>query len=287
MQTFTTAAALRDYLDRAPGPVAFVPTMGALHEGHLALVRAARADHPTVVCSIFVNPTQFNEAADLQAYPRTPEADAALLVSADCKVLYLPDVEDVYPTGTATSLAGQLNFGSLTTRMEGAHRPGHFAGVAQVVSRLLEIVRPATLVMGQKDYQQVAVIRSMLAQLDLAVALRAVATVREADGLAMSSRNRRLGPAERQAAPAINRHLAAIVAGLRAGWPARQLEALALEGLRRHPLLDPEYVEICHGDTLLPYTEGETSREIVVATAVRCGPVRLIDNHAVDTPFNP
>lgn len=244
----------------------------------MALISAAVASHDVVVSSIFVNPTQFNELTDLDAYPRTPEADAALLKAHGCDVLYLPEVADVYPGGTDESLTAGLDFGSLTARMEGANRPGHFDGVAQVVSRLLEIVQPDTLVMGQKDYQQVAVVRSMISQLKLRVELLVVPTVREVSGLAMSSRNRRLSIPETVAAATINRHLSAVVAGLAAGWPARQLEEMALRELGVHPLLDPEYVEICDGDTLLPYENGAPVREVLVATAVRCGPIRLIDN---------
>ncbi len=278
MQTITTAAALRTVLSNQSGSVAFVPTMGALHDGHMALIAAAVASHDIVVASIFVNPTQFNESADLDAYPRTPEADADLLKAHGCNVLYLPEVKDVYPEGTGKSLTSTLGFGSLTARMEGANRPGHFDGVAQVVSRLLEIVQPDTLVMGQKDYQQVAVVRSMISQLGLRVELLVVPTVREVSGLAMSSRNRRLSIPETVAAAAINRHLSAVVAGLAAGWPARELEGMAFREIGTHPLLRPEYIEICDGDTLLPYQDGAPVREIVVATAVHCGPVRLIDN---------
>ncbi|MEM9259933.1 MAG: pantoate--beta-alanine ligase, partial [Bacteroidota bacterium] len=156
-----------------------------------------------------------------------------------------------------------------------------FDGVAQVVSRLLEIVQPTTLLLGQKDYQQVAIVRSMIQQLELPVKLEVVPTVREDNGLAMSSRNQRLNPQERQAAAEINRHLAAVVAGLEAGWPVRSLEELALSEIAKHPLLEPEYLEVAHGDTLLPFAEGDATEEIVVATAVHCGPVRLIDNMVV------
>jgi pantoate--beta-alanine ligase len=166
--------------------------------------------------------------------------------------------------------------------MEGANRPGHFDGVAQVVSRLLEIVKPDTIVLGQKDYQQVAVVRAMIQRLDLLVRVLVVPTVREADGLAMSSRNLRLNPAERVAAGMINQQLAAVAAGLSAGWPTQPLEQMALSRLGEHDLLDPEYVQIFDGDTLLPYVDGDNVRELVVATAVRCGPVRLIDNRIVD-----
>lgn len=276
------AKTLRQHLENLPGRVAFVPTMGALHAGHMALVAAARATADVVVASIFVNPTQFNEASDLASYPRTPEADAALLAAHGCDFLYQPEVADVYPQGPSASLAHNLDFGSLTERMEGANRPGHFDGVAQVVSRLLEIVRPDILVMGQKDYQQVAVIRSMLRQMSSPTELLVVPTVREADGLALSSRNRRLDADQRQVAPRIHQQLQAVAAGLRAAWPPRQLEQMALTALQNTPGLRPEYVEICDGATLLPYREMEQeSTEVVVAAAVWCGPVRLIDNQVI------
>ncbi len=281
MKTCHTAAELRQHLDSEHDFIAFVPTMGALHEGHMALIDAARATAGVVVASIFVNPTQFNDSSDLSAYPRTPEVDAEMLRAHGCDLLYLPEVDDVYPQGEAFSSTEHLDFGSLTARMEGANRPGHFDGVAQVVSRLLEIVQPDLLVMGQKDYQQVAVVRSMIRQLELTVDLMVVPTVREPDGLAMSSRNRRLAGADRQAAAVINQQLVAVAAAVRAGWSPRQLEGMALDAMEANPHLTPEYVEVCIGETLLPYVPGTGVQEIVVAAAVWCGPVRLIDNQVI------
>lgn len=281
MKTCRTAAELRQHLNQEHDFIAFVPTMGALHEGHMALIEAASKTAGVVVASIFVNPTQFNESSDLSAYPRTPEADAAMLRAHGCDFLYLPEVDDVYPDGEGFSTTENLDFGSLTQRMEGANRPGHFDGVAQVVSRLLEIVQPDMLVMGQKDYQQVAVVRSMIRQLKLSVDLMVVPTVREEDGLAMSSRNRRLEGDDRKAAPVISQQLTAVAAAIKAGWPPRQLEGMALDKLEANPHLVPEYVEVCVGDTLLPYVPGTGVHEIVVAAAVWCGPVRLIDNQVV------
>ncbi|WP_020568703.1 pantoate--beta-alanine ligase [Neolewinella persica] len=283
MRILKKATDLRKALPRKKS-IAFVPTMGALHAGHMALIKAAADSHDLVVASIFVNPTQFNERSDLQKYPRTPKEDAALLKAHGCDFLYLPDVADVYPDGMKKNAAKNIDFGPLTATMEGANRPGHFDGVAQVVSRLLEIVEPDTLVLGQKDYQQVAVIRAMIQRLDLLVRVLVVPTVREFDGLAMSSRNKLLNTDERAAAAMINRQLAAVVAGLAAGWPTQPLEQMALSALGEHDLLDPEYVQIFDGDTLLPYLDGDNVRELVVATAVRCGDVRLIDNRIVDLP---
>ncbi|OAV46226.1 pantoate--beta-alanine ligase [Lewinella sp. 4G2] len=286
MRTFPTATGLRTYLDGLPNDqtVAYVPTMGALHAGHMALITAARDSHDVVVASIFVNPTQFNEASDLDTYPRTPEADADLLQLHGCDALYLPAVEDVYPSDYEDRTS-RLDFGPLVAVMEGANRPGHFAGVAQVVYRLLDIVRPTTLVLGQKDYQQVAVIRSMIEQLGVKVDVTVVPTVRERDGLALSSRNRRLNDAERLAAGTINLHLKAVAAGLTAGWDPKELEKTAFREMAHHELLAPEYVSIFDGDTLQPWAADAPVRELVVATAVRCGPVRLIDNFIVRTSF--
>ncbi|MGB3798535.1 MAG: pantoate--beta-alanine ligase [Lewinella sp.] len=282
MQTFTTASALSEALAavRRPGTtIGFVPTMGALHRGHAALIKACGRECAFTVASIFVNPTQFNEASDLDTYPRTPESDRLLLEDHGCDFLYLPDVADVYPDGPDTeSLAMHLDYGTLTERLEGAHRPGHFAGVVQVVNRLLEIVDPDVLFLGQKDYQQVAVVRRMVSLLDLRVRLQIVSTVREQDGLALSSRNRRLSPDERLAAGKINQHLAAVAAGLRSGWPARELERLACEGMSALPYLQPEYVEVVDARTLLPYEDGQAVEELAVVAAVRVGEVRLIDN---------
>jgi len=286
MKTFKTAKALRKALPEDK-TIAYVPTMGALHAGHMALIEAAVELHDVVVASIFVNPTQFNDAADLEAYPRTPKSDAALLKKHGCKYLYLPAVKDVYPVGTDKSAAESIDFGSLTATMEGANRPGHFDGVAQVVSRLLEIVQPTTLVLGQKDYQQVAVIRAMIRKMDLPVKVAVVPTVRAKDGLALSSRNKRLNNKQRRAAGVINVQLEAVAAGLAAGWPVEVLRQFALGGIGQHDLLDPEYVQIFNGDTMLPYTDGDEVRELVVATAVHCGPVRLIDNRIVARKHNP
>ncbi len=284
VQTFTTASALAEALSaerRRGRSLGFVPTMGALHLGHATLIERCARAHDVTVASIFVNPTQFNESADLEAYPKTPEEDARLLLAYGCHYLYLPAVADVYPAGTTESLTAELDLGQLAQRMEGRQRPGHFAGVIQVVSRLLSIIEPHVLYLGQKDYQQVAVVKRMIELLDLPVKVAVVPTVREADGLALSSRNRRLNQEQRVAAGKINQHLAVVAAGLRSGWPARDLEQLALRGLAGIPLLEPEYVEVVDGNTLLPFQDGQPAGEVAVATAVRVGDIRLIDNRIV------
>ena len=178
--------------------VGFVPTMGALHNGHLSLIRQAKDENNLVVCSIFVNPTQFNDASDLEKYPRTASKDIQLLTSVSCDVLFMPPVEEVYPKGLNTTL--ELDFGELATVMEGKFRPGHFDGMAQVVNRLLNIVLPHNLYMGQKDFQQLTIVRSMLKQIGSDINLVMCPIVREEDGLAMSSRNVRLTSKHRELA---------------------------------------------------------------------------------------
>jgi pantoate--beta-alanine ligase len=281
---FTQATDLRIHLDgqrREGRTIGLVPTMGALHGGHAALLSASKAICDFTVASVFVNPTQFDDSGDLEAYPRTPHSDEQLLRNAGCDCLYRPEIDDIYPDPTATDPTSSLDFGPLTSVLEGAYRPGHFAGVAQVVYRLLDRVRPHRLFLGQKDYQQVAVIRKLIELLQLDVEVDTVATIREADGLALSSRNRRLTPADRRTAGYINCHLAAAAAGIRVGWPAREMERLAFKALSRLPGAEVEYVSVADGRTLQPYIDGDSAGEIVVLTAVRIGGVRLIDNRIV------
>ncbi|MEZ4967293.1 MAG: pantoate--beta-alanine ligase [Saprospiraceae bacterium] len=254
--------------------IGFAPTMGALHDGHLDLVRMAKKECDRAVVSIFVNPTQFNDPKDLEKYPRTPEKDAALLIGVDCDVLFIPPVEEVYPPGP--DLTVHLDFGQLDQVMEGEFRPGHFKGMATVVNRLLDIVQPHRLYMGQKDFQQLTIVRNMLAQLHSPVELVMCPTRREADGLAMSSRNVRLSPAMRAAAPVIYQTLVwaketfreQAATAVRASATARLSEA----GLR------PEYFDIVDGITLQPVERWQDSDFVVACTAAFAEEVRLIDN---------
>ncbi len=254
--------------------IGFVPTMGALHDGHLALVKQAADQCEVVVCSIFVNPTQFNDPADLEKYPRPITNDIEMLHRVGCDVLYLPDVEDIYPPELETTL--RLKPGALAEVMEGEFRPGHFDGVMQVVKRLLDLVTPDVLVMGQKDYQQVAVIRYMIQKLRLPVTLFVAETVRESDGLAKSSRNVRLTKKWRSIAPVIYQTLSDTRDKMGRMAPKQLAEAgfHALEeaGLR------PEYYRIVDGTTLLDIEKAEKHTEIVACTAAWAGEVRLIDN---------
>ncbi len=277
MYIFRTVAGLQDHLDRhrrRPSTIGFVPTMGALHEGHLSLVAKARAHCDITVCSVFVNPTQFNDPADLARYPRTEDKDARMLAEAGCDILFLPSAEEIYPADMPPP--PDIDLGHIGSAMEGATRPGHFAGVIQVVDRLLRIVNPDELFMGQKDFQQVAVIRRLLDTAHPSIRMHVVPTRREEDGLAMSSRNQRLLPEWRAAAPVLYRTLQELVAKLPLAdtAPARTeaLDRISAAGLK------PVYLEIVDQITLEP---AETVREgdnVTVCVAAFAGEIRLIDN---------
>lgn len=263
----------------APG-VGFVPTMGALHHGHMSLVERARAENPTVVVSLFVNPTQFNDPDDLHNYPRTPEDDLRMLEEAGADIVFMPPVEEMYPEPDTRV----FDFGTLDKVMEGATRPGHFNGVAQVVSRLFEMVSPARAYFGQKDFQQVAVIREMVRQLGLGVQVEVCPIVREPDGLALSSRNALLTPNHREAAPTIYRALlaGAEYAGGEGGREGEQAVRRTEEYVRRivdaHPLLKTIYFSIVNAATLLPARSLDERGGVQGCIAVQAGKVRLIDN---------
>ncbi|MBD2723586.1 pantoate--beta-alanine ligase [Hymenobacter armeniacus] len=281
MQILTTAAGLHAYTEHARQTgqrVGLVPTMGALHDGHLQLVQAARTDCDVVVVSLFVNPTQFNNAEDFRLYPRVPEADAALLEPAGCTALFVPTVEEMYPRPSVL----RFDFGDLERVMEGAHRPGHFNGVATVVSKLFHMARPHRAYFGQKDWQQVAVIRQLAADLSFDLEIVTCPTIREADGLAMSSRNRRLDAPARAAAPLLHQVLEAAAAQVRQGVPPAQVRATAEATLAREPLLTPEYVEVADAQTLQPLAEYTAGRAVVLCLAAHLGGVRLIDNVVVE-----
>jgi len=258
--------------------IGLVPTMGALHEGHLQLVRAAARDNDVVVVSIFVNPTQFNNPEDFRLYPRLPEADAALLAPAGCTVLFLPSVEQMYPRPAVLN----FDFGPLERVMEGAHRPGHFNGVATVVSKLFHLSRPHRAYFGQKDLQQVAIIRQLTADLSFDLELVAFPTVREADGLAMSSRNRRLAAPERAVAPRLYEALVLAAGQLAAGETAAAAQQAAAQHVAAEPVIRLEYLEIVDAQTLQPVTAAVPPEQAVaVCVAAHLGGVRLIDNIVV------
>nr|WP_067059944.1 pantoate--beta-alanine ligase [Mucilaginibacter sp. L294] len=272
MKIFTTRRQIREYLSaQNPATVGFVPTMGALHNGHLSLIAQAKQGNNLVVCSIFVNPTQFNDPKDLENYPRPIEADIAKLEQAGCDVLFNPAVTEMYDANEQW----HLDIGPLEHLLEGEFRPGHYQGVTQVVYKLLDIVAPHTLYMGQKDYQQIMVISRMIELMNLPVKMVMCPIEREADGLAMSSRNIHLSPADRQHALVLSRTLNWVKTYFDIdNLPQLQQQAIAL--LKAEDDVQPEYFEIVDGKTLLP--AGKDSATIVALTAARVGKTRLIDN---------
>lgn len=254
--------------------IGFTPTMGALHQGHLSLIQQSKSECDISVCSIFVNPTQFNEASDLDKYPRTIAKDIDLLASAKNDILFLPEVDEIYPDNMTPI---KIELGHLDKVMEGAHRSGHFAGVVQVVHRLLDIVKPDSLYMGQKDFQQFTIIQHMIAKTGLATTLRVCPIKREKDGLAMSSRNVRLTAENRALAIALSKCLAKA----KADYPHKainEIEAEALQELGTYPSFKAEYFDIVDTKTLLPIKDKSKANGAVACTAVYVGEVRLIDN---------
>ncbi|HET7844946.1 MAG TPA: pantoate--beta-alanine ligase, partial [Xanthomonadales bacterium] len=244
MRRVATARELREIVaawKRAGERVAFVPTMGNLHAGHLALVAIAREHAPRVVSSVFVNPTQFGPNEDFSRYPRTLEADAAQLADAKCDLLFAPGVEEMYPGGAAGHV--RVEVPALDGFLEGAFRPGHFSGVATVVAKLFGLVQPDVAVFGQKDYQQLLVVRRLVADLAMPIAIVAGATRREPDGLAMSSRNQYLSAADRPRAAAIHATLRAVAGRVRAGEAPSDVEAWAQAQLREAGFV-PDYVSV-------------------------------------------
>jgi pantoate--beta-alanine ligase len=276
MQVFKTIdemrAASRD-ARRAGKRVGFVPTMGALHEGHLSLVRAAKAKSDVVAVSIFVNPTQFGPNEDLAKYPRTLERDRELLDKEGADLLFLPSADEMYPRGAETWVTVE----GLSEKLCGRSRPGHFRGVTTVVAKLLHIVEPDSAFFGQKDAAQVAIIRRMVKDLDFPVKIIVCPIVREADGLAMSSRNVYLGPQERKSALRLSRSLRQIDAAFREGESkTEKLISLGKKILEQDPALRIDYLEIVDTETLDPITE--IHGLALVAVAAFAGTTRLIDN---------
>jgi len=260
---------------RQKGTIALVPTMGALHAGHLALVDEAKRRADAVVATIFVNPTQFNDPADLERYPRTEEADARKLADAGCDLLWVPPVEAIYPDGFATTVV----VAGVSERWEGEARPGHFDGVATVVAKLLLSVRPDVALFGEKDFQQLAVIRRMVADLAIGVEIVGVPTVRDADGLALSSRNALLSADERKAAVALPRALSAARDSILAGNDVAQALDSAKQALRDAGFTQIDYVALVNSSTLEPLETLSSNTRLIGAAAI--GTTRLIDNIAI------
>jgi len=256
-----------------PEPVGFVPTMGYLHEGHLALVRRARAENPSVVVSIFVNPTQFGPQEDFSKYPRDPQRDLALLEREETDIVFMPSADEMY----SPQFNSWVEVGKITDRLEGASRPGHFRGVTTVVAKLFNIVQPARAYFGQKDAQQAIVIKKMVADLNMNLEIVTVPTVREPDGLAMSSRNTYLNPQERQAATVLYQALSlAQKLWLQGETDAKRLRQEIITLIQKEPLADIDYVSVADPETL---EELDTVKSpALVSLAVRIGSTRLIDN---------
>jgi len=277
METVTTIAAVRDHVRRwrhEGRRIAFVPTMGNLHAGHLSLIEAARRHGDRFIASIFVNPMQFGPNEDFAHYPRTPAEDARMLTEAGCDLMFMPDVLEIYPNGSER--ATRVEVPGLSGILDGEFRPGHFEGVATVVAKLFHIVEPDVAVFGEKDFQQLTVIRRMVADLCLPVSIIAAPTVREADGLAMSSRNQYLTDAERRNAPLIHRTLLAAVERLRAGdKDFAGIERVGTEALERSGFR-PDYFAVRSADDLGSPDAG--TQHLVVLVAARLGRARLIDN---------
>ena len=283
MEIFREIGPLRAFLRelRSSGKsIGLVPTMGALHAGHQALVQQSIADNDVTVCSVYVNPTQFNNPSDLEKYPRQLDADSTLLQSIGCTALFAPSDTEMYPTPVMTG----FDFGHMATHYEGAFRPGHFSGVGVVVTKLFQIVQPDFAYFGLKDFQQYSILARMVQDLHIPVQLVGMPTVRDEDGLALSSRNQRLNSQERVASTVLFRALTAAVNHLHDGGRWEQARELALGCFRQEPLSRPEYFEWVGYHDLKPLTGTKGAEPSVILTASWIGGVRLIDNLIVQGP---
>jgi pantoate--beta-alanine ligase len=271
---------MTDRVRRDGASIGVVPTMGALHEGHAELIRRARADNSFVVVTIFVNPIQFDRKEDLDRYPRDMDTDAALCASLKVDRIFAPSADEMYPDELLTS----IDVAGVTTRLEGEFRPGHFKGVATVVAKLLNIVGADRAYFGEKDAQQLAVIQKMVADLNIPTEIVPVHTVRESDGLALSSRNRLLTPDDRQVAPALYKALTIARDRLTAGASPAEARAAAIESLAATPQIQVQYLEVADAATMTPLgkIDARFNRPVRIAAAVWLGKVRLIDNVLVN-----
>lgn len=273
MKAIEKIADMRTLRRKLAEPVGFVPTMGYFHEGHLALIRRARAENPSVVVSIFVNPTQFGPQEDFNNYPRNPQRDLAMLEEEKVNIVFIPSVNEMYPP----QFNSWVEVDKVTERLEGAFRPGHFRGVATVVAKLFNIVEPTRAYFGQKDAQQAIVIKKMVADLNMNLEIVTLPTVREPDGLAMSSRNTYLNPDERQAAVVLYQALSlAQQLHARGEKNAEHLRQEMLALIQKQPLASIDYVSVADAETLDELDI--VNRPALVSLAVRIGSTRLIDN---------
>ncbi|MCX6252448.1 MAG: pantoate--beta-alanine ligase [Bacteroidetes bacterium] len=278
MKEFTLISEVREELDKAlknGKTIGFVPTMGALHKGHLELIGRSVRENDITVCSIFVNPIQFNNPEDLEKYPRNLKQDGKMLLSHGCDILFAPSVAEIYPPEEKEDL--KIDFGTLEQILEGKFRPGHFRGVAIVVKKLLDIVKPDRAYFGKKDYQQLMIISELVSRLQIPVKIVACETVREPDGLAMSSRNMRLTIGERKVAAKIFEALKQ-VKERSATQSIGVIKKWAIKHLQENPAFRVEYLEIVDKRTLLPLTKWNNRQNALACTAVWLGNVRLIDN---------
>ncbi|MFZ4799851.1 MAG: pantoate--beta-alanine ligase [Bacteroidia bacterium] len=278
MIVFKTVKTLQTYLNTQKGggkSIGFVPTMGALHHGHISLIQKSKAETDLTICSIFVNPTQFNNTADLEKYPRTASADMKLLAIENCDVLFMPNVLEMYPNGQAKNTE---DYGEITQVLEGEKRPGHFDGVITIVSRLFEIIEPHKTFFGQKDYQQCMVVQELVKRHFPAIELFIEPTVRQKEGLALSSRNARLSEAQQIEALNISKAMFFV----KENWGTESIENLiagAIKIIETQKSLTIEYFTICNKTSLKALNgNSDNYKEAVILTAVFCGDIRLIDN---------
>lgn len=277
MLIFTKISDLRAFLsvERENGhKIGFVPTMGALHSGHLSLVETAKKSCDCVLVSIFVNPTQFNDKKDLERYPRNIKADSDLLESVNCHAVFIPSVEEIYPNEEKVS----FDFGGLDKVLEGSHRPGHFNGVAQVVKRLFEITEPDQAFFGMKDMQQLMIIQALVKKMGSKIDIVAVPTMREKSGLAMSSRNALLNETERMAAALLSQLLFKAKEMHHSGKSANEIKQLAIKEFASNPIYQLDYFSICEKEDLKEVVSFETGKEYIALVACFVGKIRLIDN---------
>ena len=275
---FSRIMEIRDYLKKQQDSgkmIGFVPTMGALHEGHLSLINRSKSENDITVCSIFVNPIQFNNKSDLEKYPRKLDDDIHVLDKTGCDVVFTPEVEEMYPGGKEELL--EISFGNLDKVLEGKYRPGHFKGVAIVVKKLFEIVQPQNAYFGKKDYQQFLIVRHMVSALKLPVEITGCPIIREKDGLAMSSRNLRMTLGERKIAPRIFEILYKVKE--KAGTlPLIELKNWAVRKIEENPSFRVEYLEITDQETLTPLNSWSEKKKGIILAAIYLGDIRLIDN---------
>ena len=281
MEIFKQIAPLRAYLDqvrKSNKTIGLVPTMGALHRGHISLVESSKSENAITVATIYVNPTQFNNPNDLQKYPKTPEKDILMLKNAGCDVVFCPEDQEMYAEKSAIN----FDFGNLDKVMEGKFRPGHFSGVALVVSKLFNIVQPDKAYFGQKDWQQFAIIRLLVRELKFNFEVASVPILREPDGLAMSSRNLRLSPAQRSSAAVLYQALQMANKALKSGTPLATVKKAVSERVNGKPEMKLEYFELADSKNLTILNDVDNSTSTILCIAAYAGEVRLIDNMFLD-----